>query len=803
MRKFTALFVFLCAALATFAQGGWEISESPLTAIPSGEDDFVVLKEPSSSITGWSSNGYLNSGANDVIAEVNSSAIYQFVKVDTKSEDEQTFDVYVLKNVKNGQYLRGNNDYVDTQDAAFKFTARPATYKTLSDDASWIDYSDAVTLEKAEGQLENHWVFCSNTGKSYLGFYNNPSIMSYTDTNFWLVYRATRTSENLINVTFHYTTSDGFEFTKEEIDLSVPYTPEPPALDFYTITGFDNTELNESATVEVTCTPDFPFEFATVSNGAFADGTKWYTLYTRGNTNNVVYADGENMKVGNVGRGAVASKLFAFERVNGEAYKFRVYCMEKGTESPLAVANFNGDTPGIWGGEGTNVFRLSKNNNGFALANDGNAALDHNTSNGLMAVWGGSATGAGGQINAVSADDLIKGLADSGNPNLVGGTTAPANLVSAIESYNANPVEANLEAMAKANVNREERTVEADKVYQIIYTRGNVAWTNSAAYADADGVVSEAADSRHVFTSEPDATTPEASNLWTIVSADGGYKFRTLNSQFYLGNIDGEKLVTTKEEKWGKTYAIERNDANPTVWAIKDPSIEGAENYLNSYYNPGNNGSHEICYWRGGVGDTGNTVVIKEINEVPVTITAAGWATLCFPRALAIPTGVNAYYVTSVEDGGIYVEELTETIPAGTPVILSGAATKYNFGFADAATDAVSGNKLIGTTVQRTGVTEGDFYGLKSTADGAAFVPYNTTTVPANKALLPATEIPASAAATQALLIRFGNTATAIGHVPAAEARKADVYYDLNGRVVAYPTAGIYLTADGRKVFIK
>lgn len=806
MKKITLFFMLFYASVTAFAQ--WSIEDTPLSAIPTGEDDYVVLKEPSRALSptmaSWSSNGYLNSGNSSVIAEVNSSAIYQFKKVSEKTVGDETFDVLVLKNVKNGQYLKDNYSYVESVNDAFHFTARAAVLKTTENNTDWIEFSnEVVDGDISSSSFENHWVFCATDSKRFIGICENPSMYSYSNTNYWLVYKATKQEGTYIDVTYHYTTTDGFEFTAVEEGCLAPYTPDPSSKvpDFYRVTSFDNTALEADATVEVTCAPDFPMEFTTVDANGFADGTKWYTLYTRGNTANVLYSDGTNLKANGQRSELVANKLFAFERVAGEPYKVRVYCMSEGATRPVRVADFNNNTQAVWEGNGIDVFRLVKNRTGFALANDGNDALDHNMGNNLMAVYNASATGAGGQINAVSADGMIRDLAVSANGNFVGGTVGPQALVDAITAYGTSSTAANLKTMIDALAGgREERTISADKVYQIVFTRGNVVVSNSVAYAAADGTVSQDADSRHVVSVNPDNVQPVAATLWKFIADEANYKLQSVNSDFYMGAVDAGQWVTTIRSEWGRPFALERGSAYSNVWALKDTQVNAAECYINSYYNPGQNNSHEFCYWNSGVSDPGNTVHIVEVTNIPVSITSAGWATLNFPLPLKVHADVKAYYVTEVNADGIYVESIEDVIPAGTPVILSGNEDTYPFEVAASAA-SVEGNKLVGTTVARKDVTAGTYYGLKAASEGAAFAPYNVTNIPANKALLPASEIPADASAVNALYINFGGSATGIGS--ASVEQRPVVYYDLNGRIVTYPGKGIYVTADGRKVFLK
>ena len=55
-----------------------------------------------------------------------------------------------------------------------------------------------------------------------------------------------------------------------------------------------------------------------------------------------------------------------------------------------------------------------------------------------------------------------------------------------------------------------------------------------------------------------------------------------------------------------------------------------------------------------------------------------------------------------------------------------------------------------------------------------------------------------------ALLFNFdGDSITSIGNAVQTKAQGDEVYYDLNGRRVLYPTHGIYVKGNGQKVFIK
>ena len=77
------------------------------------------------------------------------------------------------------------------------------------------------------------------------------------------------------------------------------------------------------------------------------------------------------------------------------------------------------------------------------------------------------------------------------------------------------------------------------------------------------------------------------------------------------------------------------------------------------------------------------------------------------------------------------------------------------------------------------------------------------TLVPANKAFLPAANITSGSSQAQMLSFYIGGTVTGINAATADAQNGNDVYYDLNGRRVLYPAHGIYVTGNGKKVFIK
>ena len=189
---------------------------------------------------------------------------------------------------------------------------------------------------------------------------------------------------------------------------------------------------------------------------------------------------------------------------------------------------------------------------------------------------------------------------------------------------------------------------------------------------------------------------------------------------------------------------------------------------------------------------------LEEVTELPVTVTAAGYATLYAPVALTVPTGVTAHTVTL--DGELAVlSDALATIPANTGVVLVGTGL---FDFAIAADVAEIESTLEGT-VAATNVTKdayvlgivnekvGFYTAIKNQAENTAWK--NNS----HKAYLPKT----SGMNAASYSFRFQGGATGIENVAVENGAKA--IFDLTGRRVENITApGIYIV-NGKKFLVR
>lgn len=193
--------------------------------------------------------------------------------------------------------------------------------------------------------------------------------------------------------------------------------------------------------------------------------------------------------------------------------------------------------------------------------------------------------------------------------------------------------------------------------------------------------------------------------------------------------------------------------------------------------------------------NVGYLFTLEEVESLPVTVTAAGMATLYAPVSLSVPSGVTAYTVEIEESSTRALLNAIEEIPAGTGVVIEAAEGSYSFSLSDAAADRLG--KLEGS-VATANYDAGSIYILAAPENEKPGF-YKTTSetdlsLKGCKAYLPA----ANTAGAPAYV--FGHIATGIAGVEAAENNAA--VYKLDGRRVSRMSKGIYIVG-GKKVIVE
>ena len=470
---------------------------------------------------------------------------------------------------------------------------------------------------------------------------------------------------------------------------------------------------------------------------------------------------------------------------------------------------------------------------GFTIQpnNTNNHAVGDHVSN-CLGYWSNRGSSELADAGSIFHADLLadcKALVES--TNMVGGfTTEGQNQLNAL---NGNGDQASVSAyLAKCDELKSTNpytTPEENALYRISFTRANVSPSLTNSTADANGEIYEE-DANRLLTYVTSATnTPSAIVRFTKRTEDDTYYIQDVNSGLYYGYYgDGTNYVPETKlygekniENAGHYTIINSYNGTPTYVALKenrradehrmqclwlrDASWSGW-NYVafhSSHYNNEENNSNieEGCVLR-----------IQKVTTYPVSISAAGYASLCLPFSVTLPeSGLTAYKVTAINrdnDNEMNLVSVGNTIPANEPVILGGNEGSYTLTINTENGTKATDNILTGATVKRTGITE-EYYALaKKTIDETettAFFRVTTNNMPANKAYLLKKNIPAQAANAAMFMFNFdgnGGEVTGINTATKAEA-ESNVYYDLNGRRVLYPSHGIYVKGNGQKVFIK
>lgn len=384
-----------------------------------------------------------------------------------------------------------------------------------------------------------------------------------------------------------------------------------------------------------------------------------------------------------------------------------------------------------------------------------------------------------------------------------------------------------------------------DKIYRIRVNRypSNIYACFANAIADSEGNVKQGSGNTPTerllgFTDTESAMT----YVRFIKQNDGYYLIQDVNSKFYYGSRAEEdgKLYAVSNSEYAGHYTIE-NSINGTLTCValkENKATDITKQYLwcRGDYASGALGEYNYFYfnspYKGNAttGDVSNiepgcVYRVQAVSTYPVTFKAE-YSTLNLPFDVTLPENVEAYVVSGVSENTVgehrelALNKVEGTVHANTPVILRCTNSKkptteesvsVNLGVTGAATQTEGVNNILsGSTVKRTEFGEVSYYALanKALTEGGekqiGFFRVTTQTMPANKAYLLRSSIPASAGNAMALLFNFdGDSITSIGNAVQTKAQGDEVYYDLNGRRVLYPTHGIYVKGNGQKVFIK
>ncbi len=307
-------------------------------------------------------------------------------------------------------------------------------------------------------------------------------------------------------------------------------------------------------------------------------------------------------------------------------------------------------------------------------------------------------------------------------------------------------------------------------------------------------------------------------NNSTTKTTRAEYVATTDKSSIFYGNGNslisygsGNYLVMDKDNMLG--YNGVQNEGSKVAFRL-------ASNGLNGAYNISfNNGGRWLYCNKNNHTDAGSSTNnengycfnLVEVTEIPVTISAAKFASFYAPVAMTVPEGVTAYYINSSKVVGdqtwATLEEIAnDVIPANTGVILYAdveEATTFNLTVGGEAT-AIEGNWLTGTAASAY-ITEESYVLSNKNGIGlyiAELDQQGKTTWLNNgfKAYLP---VSATGTTSNVLRFTFGGNTTAIESVLNNDADANAPIYDLSGRRVMNTVKGGIYIQNGKKFIVK
>ena len=264
-----------------------------------------------------------------------------------------------------------------------------------------------------------------------------------------------------------------------------------------------------------------------------------------------------------------------------------------------------------------------------------------------------------------------------------------------------------------------------------------------------------------------------------------GNKLLAYETGYYLENISdfaGYKDITTGT-------SIQFSEAANSAAGCYNVKFNG-KRFLYTQVS----GSNYYTDAGGSAPNDGFNFQMEYVKSLPLSVGAAGYATLIAPVALEIPVGVEVYTAT-FEGGKAKLTSISDVIPANVGVVVKAAQGTYNFNIT--TTENVATSALNGVPNTANVASESAAFILANGRHGVGFYKLSSAnrTIHGFRAYYTA---PAEAQAVSAFLLE--NNVTGIEEIETS-ADKAPIY-DLSGRRVAKAEKGVYIQ-NGRKIFVK
>lgn len=783
-------------------------------------------------------NGNWN-GINTLSPDDNNSslAVITFHKKTVEGDD----NTYYTLEAANGYYFK---NYSQSGQLGIEASESPALFQVVSGGTE----NAPAAAENGKGKSIFFIKPKDGTDMTYLTLNTTNVAIGYGKYGFADVALIPVTTEGTVTnyeVTFSLKEGDNTLFTTTRRAWEGE-TADVPAIIKYSTALFDLTHSYQNTTVSstnknFTCTLTPKADAPVVLSSA--DSRKWYSLQTRKTQYNAgqLVADGDAVKCHDAGFNAtdIASYeqfengLWSFEQSGGGVKIFnkgkRQYLNSPGPNTGDKATFDASGTVYYMGSESDRTFNLNLGSVNSYVGSHGDGSAATGWKGKYLSAWthASSHNDPGSTFTPTSVDDAVilaiggaafgkttpersytengvlkKGCYDAAAKASVSAATTFAEMETSVNAAAANVSPEEGAYYLIRNVNKGDYGTETENYKKYLTTAEITCDTNGDVQASVNG---------DLGIKRLGGNSAFVPRLWKFErTADGKYNLLNANTNSYVSvasmltkdnqsQKDAYEIYTT-ESTFGGGYNA-TND-NTTMFVMSSSNSNGYK-FLNAAYGYNLDTYEGVATWYDNT-DAGNYWQFIKVTEVPLTIAANDYTTLCLPFNVKLPENstVKAYYASAAAGDVLKLTEITGIIPANEGVILQNTdAAEAVINLTITTEEAtLTENKLKGVTAKREGYTKLNNYVLAAKNGATGFYKANFTAVTANKAYLPVANVQNAQGVMMAF--SFGNEVTGIDNVNAA-APAAKKYYDLQGRRVLYPAKGIFVTEDGQKVLFK
>lgn len=817
MRKLTLFLslLCLCVAMGAGAQKSWRV-----TAIGTPITNLTQITAEGTYLLGTPTGN----AAGKYIREANAGQNLTMAVTTAYGPDSYKSVVKITGNATEGYKFQfaATDNYIPTVSGENIVAGETAgLFEILADEApdaggSWDESNNIWNIKNKDNQTG----FNAQTNKFVSWTYNDGAQAEYQITPVTVeeltpvTLTVNYTVTDLDNATFTRTVDTFSELQYKDV-VTAPFMKDFAYTD-NDVTG--ETVVGETgATINVTCTSDYPFGFATLTDGTFAPDTPWVTLNITGQAGQYVYAEGETVNA-NGQRALSAGNLWCFVRKAGTHNEFAIYNLAGGASKPLTCKEdgtyqgYNQDIAtlaqaGDDAATKATTWKVVAGTTGFALcaADDAEACLGkHLDGKNELGVWkhANAAAGDRSQFTATSAADLIAQATECKLGNYVGGyTQLPEALPTAQQNYATSASAENLIALIAAfNTPDGYATRQLDPAGHYLL---RCATQTDKYFHFTDN---------HVAKGDDGESTPKAVRTAAVVNleaaADGKYLL-SANGRYFgkLTQEYSEHLPSTLNKDEAGEYEIAALGGGKFTIKNTNPTCT---NELPDYKCLNLNAdANEIMSWTND-GDATRWYLIPA-EGVSLTMKAAGdkfYSTAYLPFAVTASDAALYTGALNAEGNAVVLSKVTDAVPVGTGMIVESENESVTLaiatGEASAPAAEAAPNVLTGTyeaiTLDNDARAAHLVLGLSADNALGFYKPAaSITSLAANRAFI---DLGVTAAPAAGLVIDFGGDATGVDHITAAGGEKAPVRYDLSGRRVGTSARGL-LIENGHKVFIK